>query len=220
MSETISRRRALQAAGWAACSLFTATVAAQQQRRVTAAEIMGPFYPIKRPLDEDADLTRIRGRAGVAQGTQLDLAGRIVDTKGKPIADARVEMWQANTHGRYDHRSDPNVAAPKDPFFQGFGHQHTDRDGRFRFLTIIPGAYPVVDGEESWLRTPHIHFDIRGRHDRLVTQIYFQGEPLNDTDRLYQALSAADRETVTLTTRDMGSGRPREAGWTVVLASG
>ncbi len=225
MSDTMTTRRgALKAVACAAGALLTASTSAlaQQQRRPTVADIMGPFYPIVRPLDEDADLTRVAGRPGVAQGRVLDLRGRVLDTLGHPVADARIEMWQANTHGRYDHASDTNVTAPLDPAFQGFGRQLTDTQGRFRFLTVIPGAYPVPDPESPWLRTRHIHFDIRGRHDRLVTQIYFAGEPLNETDLLYQALTPADRETVTLPLRHAAAGAPAPAigEWTVVLASG
>lgn len=91
-------------------------------------------------------------------------------------------------------------------------------------MTIVPGAYPVADGSDRWTRTPHIHFDIRGRHDRLVTQVYFSDQRLNASDRLYQALSPEDRETVTLTlqpTHGHGHGRALEqAHWVVVLSSG
>lgn len=219
MTAPLSRRHALQAAGLAATALFTTTAAAQQQRRITVEDIMGPFYPIQRPLDEDADLTRVDGQPGVAQGTRIDLRGRVIDTLGQPVAGAWIEMWQANTHGRYAHATDANEAAPLDPAFQGFGRQETDAEGRFRFLTIVPGAYPVGPGPGR-LRTPHIHFDIRGQHDRLVTQIYFSGEPLNDSDLLYQALSREDRATVTLMPRSVGNDAPLEAEWTVVLATG
>jgi len=224
MSDTMTTRRgALRAAACAAAALLTASASAraQQQRRPTVADIMGPFYPIVRPLDEDADLTRVAGRPGVAQGQVLDLRGRVLDTLGDPVVGARIEMWQANTHGRYAHASDTNLAAPLDPAFQGFGRQLTDTQGRFRFLTVIPGAYPVPD-EMPWLRTRHIHFDIRGQHDRLVTQIYFAGEPLNETDLLYQALTPADRDTVTLPLRHAVAGAPAAllGEWTVVLASG
>ena len=188
----------------------------------TAAEITGPFYPIQRPLDEDNDLTLLRGSTRRAQGRVIDLHGRVVGTDGQPVRNAIIEMWQANTHGRYAHKSDPNTAAPLDPAFQGFGRQLTDSQGAFRFLTIVPGPYPVVDGTDRWTRTPHIHFDIRGVHDRLVTQIYSRGEPLNDTDRLYQALSPKERETVTLTLTPtaLETGRAERADWLVVLASG
>jgi len=201
---------------------LTPSLLARSAAAPTAAEIMGPYYPVKRPLDDDADLTRVKGRPGTAQGRVIDLQGRVINTRGRPVAGARVEMWQANTHGRYAHASDPNIEAPLDPAFQGFGQQVTTAEGEFRFLTVVPGPYPVVDGTDRWLRTPHIHFDIRGAHDRLVTQIYFGDQPLNGSDRLYQALSPADRETVTLHLQPAPpSARPiAVARWLVVLSTG
>jgi len=183
---------------------------------------MGPFYPIHRPLDEDQDLTRTKGVAGRAQGRLLDLHGRVIDSTGKPVIKAQIELWQANTFGRYAHISDPNTTAPLDPAFQGFSKQRSDRDGRFRVLTVIPGPYPFMDGDTQRVRTPHIHFDICGTHDRLVTQVYFDDQPLNQTDLLYQALSPSERETVTLHLRPgTVEGEPvQRADWLVVLASG
>lgn len=151
----------------------------------TAGGIMGPFYPVLKPLDQDADLTMVSGNAGRAKGEIIHLMGRVLDFDGKPVPDARIELWQANTHGRYDHPSDPNLAS-LDPNFQGFGVQHTDAQGRYRFKTVKPGPYPVSD---TWTRAPHIHFDIRSKASRLVTQLYFPGEPLNDKDRLLQTTS-------------------------------
>jgi len=191
-----------------------------RRARPTAAEIMGPFYPIMRPLDEDSDLTAVRGIPGTARGRRLDILGQVIDPHGTPIQGAQVELWQANHFGRYAHASDRNIAAPLDPCFQGFGRQMTDPEGRFRFLTVFPGAYPVDDDGDQWLRTPHIHFDIRGTHDRLVTQVYFEGERRNDTDRLYLALSPADRETVTLRPRAEADPTGLVARWQVVLATG
>lgn len=222
MPSAIHRRQLLQSLGLAATALVTPSLFARSQHRTTAAEIMGPFYPLMRPMDEDADLTHIAGQPGRAQGRMFDLHGRIIDTAGNPVAGATIEMWQANTHGRYAHKSDPNSEAPLDPAFQGFGSQSSDPQGLFRFRTIVPGPYPVVDGQDRWIRAPHIHFDIRGRHDRLVTQIYFKGQPLNASDRLYHALSQEDRDTVTLALRssDAGATEPEQGLWTVVLASG
>ena len=198
MSATISRRHALQAAGWTATALFTTTTAAQQQRRITVEDIMGPYYPIQRPLDEDADLTRVDGQPGVAQGTRIDLRGRVVDTLGQPVAGAWIEMWQANTHGRYAHATDANEAAPLDPAFQGFGRQETDAEGRFRFLTIVPGAYPIGTGPDQ-LRTPHIHFKVQlDGQDLLTTQLYVAGDPGNERDFLWRRLNAEGRTALTV----------------------
>lgn len=180
----------------------------------TPGEIMGPFYPILKPLDRDADLTAIAGKPGRARGQTIHLTGRLTNLKGEPLQGARIELWQANTHGRYDHPSDPNPAS-LDPNFQGFGVQHTDTQGRYRFKTIKPGPYPVSDG---WTRAPHIHFDIRSKTDRLVTQMYFPGEPLNDKDNLLQG--TANQESVIARllppTEDLES-ESRIAIWDIVL---
>jgi protocatechuate 3,4-dioxygenase beta subunit len=157
-----------------------------QALQPTPGQIMGPFYPVLRPLDQDADLTTIAGQEGRAQGQVIHVMGRVLNLQGQPVQGARVELWQANTHGRYAHPSDTNPA-PLDPHFQGFAVQSTDADGRYRFKTIKPGAYPV---NADWMRPPHLHFDVTGHSNRVVTQMYFPGEPLNDTDRLLQSVGA------------------------------
>ena len=152
-------------------------------------DIPGPFYPVAKPLDQDADLTIVQGKSGRAQGQIIHLMGRVLDREGNPVTGARVEIWQANMHGRYTHPSDSNPA-PLDPNFDGFAVQTTDAAGRYRFKSIKPGAYPT--GVEGWTRPPHIHFDISGRTERLVTQMYFEGELLNDKDRLLQGAQRKD----------------------------
>lgn len=146
----------------------------------TPNQVMGPFYPVEKPLDQDADLTAIAGRDGAAEGQVVHVMGRVVNGDGAPVAGARVEIWQANTHGRYTHPYDTNTA-PLDPNFEGYGVQVTDGEGRYRFKTVKPGPYPVT---EDWSRPPHIHFDVSGRVGRAVTQMYFEDEPLNEVDRL------------------------------------
>lgn len=98
-----------------------------------------------------------------------------------------MELWQANAHGRYNHPSDPNPA-PLDPNFEGFAVQYTDAEGRYRFRTIKPGAYPT--GIENWWRPAHIHFDVTGRTDKLVTRMYFDGDPLSTA---FDGASGRDR---------------------------
>lgn len=148
-------------------------------RRNTPSQVLGPFYPVEKPLDQDADLTMIDGKSGRAQGKVVHLMGRVLNRQGQPIPGARIEIWQANTHGRYSHPADSN-SAPIDPSFEGFAVQTSDALGRFRFKTIKPGPYPVTP---DWTRPPHIHFDVTGHGGRIVTQMYFQGEPLNEMDR-------------------------------------
>jgi protocatechuate 3,4-dioxygenase beta subunit len=135
---------------------------------------LGPFYPIDPPLGTGADLTRVRSGGTQALGTVIEITGRVVFRDGTPQANARLEVWQANAAGRYAHPGDTRGDAPLDPNFQGYADLRADADGRFRFFTIRPGSYPI---EGIFQRSPHIHFDIRGRDRRLVTQMYF-----SDTD--------------------------------------
>jgi protocatechuate 3,4-dioxygenase, beta subunit len=160
-------------------------VFAQALRR-TPGEILGPFYPVLKPLDQDADLTTIAGKPGRAAGQVIHVMGRVINLQGQPVPGARVELWQANTHGRYSHPSDTNPA-PLDPSFEGFAVQTTDAEGRYRFKTIKPGAYPV---NPNWMRPPHLHFDVTGKTNRVITQMYFPEEPLNDKDLLLQNIRA------------------------------
>src|SRR5205809_1232643 len=102
----------------------------------------------------------------------IHVMGRVLNVEGQPVRGARVELWQANAHGRYTHPSDTN-SAPLDPNFEGFAVQTTDAEGRYRFKTIKPGAYPA---NPNWMRPPHLHFEVTGKVNRLVTQLYFPGE--------------------------------------------
>ena len=157
---------------------------AQSELARTEDQVLGPFYPITRTLERDADLTHLRGRRASAKGQIIHLMGRVVNPQGKPLPGIKLEIWQANMHGRYVHVNDTNPA-PLDPNFQGYGVQVSDAKGQFRFKTIKPGAYPTGIGD--WSRPPHIHFSVTGRHEALVTQMYFPGEALNAHDRLLQS---------------------------------
>ncbi len=105
----------------------------------TPNQVMGPFYPVEKPLDQDADLTVIAGRDGTAEGQVVHVMGRVLNGRGEPVAGARVEIWQANAHGRYTHAYDTNPA-PLDPNFEGYAVLATDAVGRYRFNTDKPGA--------------------------------------------------------------------------------
>jgi protocatechuate 3,4-dioxygenase, beta subunit len=183
-----TRREVLLVAAAMSGGLHSSSAMAQAIRR-TPSQILGPFYPMDKPLDQDADLTTIAGRIGRAAGQVIEISGRVINRRGEPVAGVRIEIWQANTHGRYVHPSDRN-AAPLDPNFEGYARLTTDSDGRYRFRSIKPGAYPEDSGT---LRAPHIHFDVQGRSNRLVTQMYFAGESLNDTDRIIQTAAPANR---------------------------
>ena len=162
-------------------------------RDPTAPVMEGPFYPIHKQQDRDADLTRFDGSKERAKGELTLVEGVVSDGDGKPLAGALVDIWQANAAGRYHHERDPNPA-PRDANFQGWAQVLTDNDGRYRFLTVKPGAYPAA---ANWTRPPHIHFKLakRGFHE-LTTQMFFDGEPLNDVDQLYLALSQDERKGV------------------------
>ena len=160
---------------------------------VTAPVPEGPFYPIHKQQDRDADLTRFDGRKERAAGELTLVEGVVMDGDGEPLADALVDIWQANAAGRYHHERDPNPT-PRDENFQGWAQVLTDQDGKYSFLTVKPGAYPAA---ADWTRPPHIHFKVakRGFHE-LTTQMFFDGEPLNDVDQLFLALSQDERKSV------------------------
>ncbi|HXN15302.1 MAG TPA: protocatechuate 3,4-dioxygenase [Usitatibacter sp.] len=181
---TASRRRIL---GWlsvTALAAFAAPRAAADYRAPTPGMTAGPFYPNTFPPDSDADLTRIEGRGSVAEGSILDVSGRVLDRGGRPRAGARVEIWQCDAHGQYHHVGGPEFAG--DPNFQGFGALTTDAEGRYAFRTIRPVPYPG--------RTPHIHFSVlEGGRRRLTSQMFIEGDPGNERDGLYRYLGREAR---------------------------
>ena len=194
-------------------SLVLVASGARAQRRPTPSGDIGPFYPVVRGPDEDSDLTLVRGARGRASGQVIEVSGRVLDISGNPVRGARIELWQANAAGRYAHPADTNQT-PLDPNFQGFGKLVSGRDGSYRYTTIKPGAYN--DGDDS-PRPPHIHLDIFGRTDRIVTQMIFEGEPLNSTDDVIPQW-ARDRLTATaLGPSTNGALRYR---WDIILPKG
>jgi protocatechuate 3,4-dioxygenase beta subunit len=154
----------------------------------TPDQILGPFYPVQKPTDGGSDLTHLKGRAGQAQGQVIYVTGSVLSLRGEPCPGVNLEIWQANGAGRYTHPHDRNPT-PLDPNFDGYANVVTDAEGRYRFRTVKPGAYPVV--ADYW-RPPHIHYDITGKVNRLITQMYFPDEPLNDKDPLLQQSWAKD----------------------------
>ena len=152
----------------------------------TLSEITGPVYGHRSVTDADRDLTN-RGR-GEPIGERIVVEGRVIDEDGRPVRDSLVELWQANAAGRYAHRVDQH-AAPLDPNFTGAGRAITDAEGRYRFLTIKPGAYPWQNHAYAW-RPQHIHFSLLGNApvQRLVTQMYFPGDPLLAIDPVYNSV--------------------------------
>jgi protocatechuate 3,4-dioxygenase beta subunit len=154
----------------------------------TPDQILGPFYPFMKSPDASGDLTHLPGKAGRAEGEMLYVMGRVLTLAGEPVRGAKVEIWQANALGRYAHPSDTSDV-PLDPNFEGFGVATSDDEGRYRFKTVKPGAYETGPG--NW-RPAHIHFDVTARSDRLVTQMYFEGDRYNDGDRWLQSARRKD----------------------------
>lgn len=215
----VSRRELLRAGGLGAFAWASGAhgSGAQQEVRRTPAQILGPFYPVQKPADEDADLTLIGGRTTRAAGQVVELSGQVINRRGRPLTGVRIEIWQANMHGRYTHPSDRNTA-PLDPNFEGYALLTTDADGRYRLTTIKPGAYPEDSGV---LRAPHIHFDVLGHTNRLVTQMYFAGESLNDTDR-FLATAGRNRERLIVPFSEIAASDTRllRGQWDIVLDEG
>jgi protocatechuate 3,4-dioxygenase beta subunit len=152
----------------------------------TLSELSGPVYGHESVGELDHDLTR--QHAGEPLGERIIVTGRVLDGDGRPLRSTLIEIWQANAAGRYVHKIDQHPA-PLDPNFTGAGRCLTDDEGRYRFITVKPGAYPWQNHHNAW-RPQHIHFSLFGRAftDRLVTQMYFPGDPLLPLDPIYQSI--------------------------------
>jgi len=152
----------------------------------TLSEITGPLYGPEEIRENDNDLTRQYPSEPI--GERIIVTGRVLDDNGRPVSGALVEIWQANATGRYRHARDQHPA-PLDPNFGGAGRTLTDENGNYRFVTIKPGAYPWFNHYNAW-RPAHIHFSIFGRAflTRLVTQMYFPGDPLFAYDPIFQSI--------------------------------
>lgn len=193
--ENLSRRTILKALGTIGGVTALAPIAksAELCGPTTPRQTQGPFYPSRDQVDKDTDLTRVRGSSETAQGRVIYVEGVVQDNDCQPVADAYVEIWQACASGRYNHPGDPNPA-PLDPHFQYWGIARTDANGNYRFKTIYPGAYPA---DENWMRPPHIHFKVhKWGYRELTTQLYFEGEPLNERDLILEAIEEPLQELV------------------------
>jgi protocatechuate 3,4-dioxygenase beta subunit len=174
-------RRRFVAGGLAAAGTLILPGASRAEALVpTPAQTAGPFYPVTFPTDADDDLVVLRGSEARAEGVVTHIMGRVLWADGRPVANARVEIWQCDARGRYLHPGDTG-RKPRDSAFQGFGRASTSEQGAYRFRTIRPVAYPG--------RTPHIHFAVAAPGARdFVTQMYVAGEPLNERDGLYRSI--------------------------------
>jgi protocatechuate 3,4-dioxygenase beta subunit len=174
----------------------------------TLSELTGPVYPYPGFLPAEVDLTK--QHAGEPIGERIILHGRVLDEDARPVPDTLIEIWQANAAGRYAHGVD-NHDAPLDPNFSGTGRALTDGDGRYQFITIMPGRYPFKNHYNAW-RPAHIHFSVLGPNflTRLVTQMYFPGDPLQAFDPIYHGVPEPMRHRVTAAF-DLDATRPEWA---------
>jgi protocatechuate 3,4-dioxygenase beta subunit len=152
----------------------------------TFSEITGPVYGHDDIAETDSDLTR--QHTGEPLGERVIVTGRVLDDSGRPVPHTLLEIWQANAAGRYRHKKDDHPA-PLDPNFTGSGRTLTDANGCYQFVTIKPGAYPWDNHDNAW-RPAHIHFSLFGRAfaTRLITQMYFPGDPLLAYDPIFQSI--------------------------------
>ncbi len=158
----------------------------------TLSELTGPVYGHDAVQETDGDLTRQHAAEPI--GERIIVHGRVLDEDGRGVPDALIEIWQANASGRYTHVNDQHPA-PLDPNFTGSGRVVTDAQGRYKFTTIKPGAYPWANHHNAW-RPAHIHLSLFGSAftSRLVTQMYFPGDPLFAFDPIAQAIPEFARD--------------------------
>jgi protocatechuate 3,4-dioxygenase beta subunit len=181
-------------------------------------ETTAPVFGEDRVTEADADLTVQHD--GEPQGERIIVYGQVVEDDRRPVPNALVEVWQANAAGRYRHRWD-TWPAPLDPHFSGGGRTVTDADGRYAFVTIKPGPYPWGNHPNAW-RPAHIHFSLLGRsfEQRLVTQMYFPGDPLFPFDPIFNSVRDPKARERLVSTFDLGLTEPDWAlgyRWDIVV---
>ncbi len=162
------------------------------KRLISAADLTGPTFAA--PPAEEADLTVTAPGGKRAMGQLIHLTGRVLDESGQPLPGVLMEVWHCNAAGKYIHHNDPSPV-PVDPNFIGVGRVMTDAEGRYRLRTIKPGGYAVPEHsfpgtQKNWWRPPHIHFSLLGPaiSSRLITQMFFPGEPLNPLDLILNSI--------------------------------
>ena len=158
------------------------------------SEVTGPVYGHDTVEPIDADLTKNAARNGEPVGERIIVTGRVLDEEGRPVPDSLIEIWQANAAGRYIHKQEVHDA-PLDPNFFGAGRTVTDQEGCYRFVTLKPGSYPWGNHPNAW-RPAHIHFSLFGPSfvTRLVTQMYFEGDPTFPYDPIFNSVPEEARD--------------------------
>jgi protocatechuate 3,4-dioxygenase beta subunit len=175
----------------------------------TLSDTTGPAYG-RGPVGElDHDLTRQHG--GEPLGERIIVTGRVTDGDGRPVRNGLIEIWQANAAGRYTHHLDRHPA-PLDPNFSGAGRCLTDDEGRYRFVTVKPGAYPWKNHDNAW-RPAHIHLSLFGPafRSRLITQMYFPDDPLFAQDPIFQSVRDPEAQKRMISTFDLETTEPEWA---------
>jgi protocatechuate 3,4-dioxygenase beta subunit len=185
----------------------------------TLSELTGPAYGQEAVNPGDDDLTS-HGKTGEPLGERIIVHGRVLDEDGRPVPNTLVEIWQANSCGRYVHVVDQHPA-PLDPNFVGAGRTLTDRDGYYKFITVKPGPYPWGNHHNAW-RPAHIHFSLFGHSflSRLVTQMYFPADPLFPFDPIFNSVGDEAARNRMVSSFDLDSGVPDWAlcyKWDIVL---
>ncbi len=172
----------------------------------TISEITGPQFGAESVAPGTADLTR--QHEGEPLGERIIVCGHVLDEAGRPLRGTLLEVWQANAAGRYQHAKDQHHA-PLDPNFTGCGRMLTDEEGRYRLVTIKPGAYPWRNHPNAW-RPSHIHFSVFGHAflTRLLTQMYFPGDPLLAADPIFNCVADASARDRLIAEFDWGTTEP------------
>jgi protocatechuate 3,4-dioxygenase, beta subunit len=172
----------------------------------TPSETTGPLFGEDAVTSLDSDLTGQHDCQPL--GERIIVTGHVTDTGGRPVRGTLIEIWQANAAGRYAHEVDRHPA-PLDPNFTGAGRVLTDDRGAYRFTTIKPGAYPWRNHDNAW-RPAHIHFSVFGRAftERLVTQMYFPGDPLFDADPIFQSIRDPKARSLLVSSLDWETTTP------------
>jgi len=207
-----SRRRLLQSLALASAG-FTAPGAFAEMLALTPRMTEGPYYPDTLPLDRDNDLIHVNEHTTDAIGTITQLSGRVLDSKGQPLKNALVEIWQADNNGTYIHSAGAQ-RGERDPGFQGYGKFETDSQGAWKFRTIKPGLYSG--------RTRHYHFGITlaGEKRRFATQLFVAGEPGNDRDGVLRGIKdAAQRASIIREFAPVAGTKELKATWDIVIGT-
>jgi protocatechuate 3,4-dioxygenase, beta subunit len=172
----------------------------------TLTELTGPVYGHDSVRPEDGDLTR--QHAGEPLGERIIVHGHVLDEEARPVPNTLIEIWQCNAAGRYVHSTDRHPA-PLDPNFTGAGRVQSDAEGYYRFITIKPGAYPWGNHHNAW-RPAHIHFSVFGHSfvSRLVTQMYFPGDPLFPFDPIFNSVTDEKARNRMISSFDLENTKP------------